>query len=59
MAYGDFKDLRGRAAAIKVLHDETFNTTKNPKYDGYQLGIASKVYNLLENTPLIQTGNRN
>ena len=34
MAYGDFKDLRRRA----------FNIAKNPKYDGYQRGLASMVY---------------
>ena len=35
MAYGDFKDLR----------DKTFNIAKNLKYDGYQRGLASMVYN--------------
>ena len=48
MAYGDFKNLRGRPAASKVLHDEAFNIVKNPKYDRYQLGLASTVYNLLD-----------
>ena len=33
MAYGDFKDS-----------DNSFNIAKNPKYDGYQRGIASMVY---------------
>ena len=36
MAYGDFKDLARRTASDKVLRDKTFNTAKNPKYDGYQ-----------------------
>ena len=48
MAYRDFKNLRGRPAASKVLHDEAFNIVKNPKYDRYQLGLASTVYNLLD-----------
>ena len=39
MAYGDFKDLN-RTAAHNVLHDKAFNITKNPKYDGYQHGLA-------------------
>ena len=39
MACGDFKDLNGRTAADKVLRDKTFNTAKNPKYDGYQCGL--------------------
>ena len=41
MAYGDFKDLRRRAAADKVLHDEAFNLTKNPKYHAYRHELAS------------------
>ena len=36
MAYGDFEDLARRTASDKVLGDKTFNTAKNPKYDGYQ-----------------------
>ena len=47
MAYGDFKDLNRRTAADKVLRDKAFNIAKNPKYDGYQRGLASMVYNLL------------
>ena len=45
MAYGDFKDLNRRAFADKVLRDKAFNITKNPKYDGYQCGLSSMVYN--------------
>ena len=41
MAYGDFKDLARRTAADKVLRDKAFNIAKNPKYDGYQRGLAS------------------
>ena len=44
MAYGDFKDINRRTAAEKVLHDKAFNIAKDPKYDGYQRGIASMVY---------------
>ena len=32
MAYGDFKDLKRRAAADNVLRDKAFNIAKNPKY---------------------------
>ena len=46
MAYGDFKDLARRTASDKVLRDKAFNVAKNPKYDGYQRGLASMVYNL-------------
>ena len=44
MAYGDFKDLAKRTAADKVLRDEALNIDKDPKYDGYQRGLASMVY---------------
>ena len=44
MAYGDFKDLAKRTAANKVLKNKAFNIAKDPKYDGYQRGLASMVY---------------
>ena len=44
MAYGDFKDLKRRTFSDKVLRDKEFNIAKNPKYDGYQRGLASMVY---------------
>ena len=47
MAYGDFKDLSRRAAADKVLRNKAFNIAKDRKYDGYQRGLASMVYNFL------------
>ena len=48
MAYGDFKDLKKRTAADKVLRDKAFNIAKNPKYDGYQRGLASIVYKFFD-----------
>ena len=48
MAYGDFKDLKIRTAADKVLRDKAFNIAKNPKYDGYQRGLASMVYKFFD-----------
>ena len=48
MAYGDFKDLAKRTAADKVLRDKAFNIAKDPKYDGYQRGLASTVYKLFD-----------
>ena len=44
MAYGVFKDLARRTASDKVLRDKAFNIAKNPKYDGYQRGLASMIY---------------
>ena len=43
MAYGDFKDLKKRAAADKFKRDKAFNIAKNPKYDVYERGLASMV----------------
>ena len=48
LAYGDFKDLNRRTAADKVLRDKAFNISKNPKYDGYQRGLASMVCKLFD-----------
>ena len=56
LAYGDFKDLTRRTASDKILYDEAFNIAENPKYDGYQRGLASMVYNffLIERLPVEQ-----
>ena len=48
MAYGYFKDFKKRTAADKVLRDIAFNIAKDPKYDGYQQGLASIVYNFFD-----------
>ena len=58
MAYGDFKDLARRTASDKVLRDKAFNIAKNPKYDGYQRGLASMVYKFFhEKTSASGVGN--
>ena len=44
MAYGGFKDLKRRVQSDKVLKDTAFKIASNPKYDGYQRGLASIVY---------------
>ena len=48
MAYGDFKDLARRTVSDKVLRDKAFNIAKDPKYDGYQRGLASMVYKFFD-----------
>ena len=48
MAYGDFKDLVRGTASDKVLRDKAFNIANNPKYDGYQRGLAVMVYNFFD-----------
>ena len=46
MAYGKSKDLVKRTQSDKVLNDKVF--TSDPKYDGYQRGLASMVYKFFD-----------
>ena len=48
MAYGDFKDLAKRTASDKVLRDKAFDVAKNKKYDRYQRGLSSMVYQFFD-----------
>ena len=48
MTCGDFKDLTRRTTSDKILRNKGFNIAKNPKYDGYQRGLASMVYKLFD-----------
>ena len=43
-----FKNLARRTASDKVLRDREFDIAKNLKYDGYQRGLASVVYNFFD-----------
>ena len=43
-----FEDLTRRTDSDKILRDKAFNITKNPEYDGYQRGLASIPYKLLD-----------
>ena len=44
MAYGKAKDLVRRTQSDKVLRDKAFKIASDPKYDGYQRGLASTTY---------------
>ena len=44
MPYGKSKDLAKRTQSDKVLRDKAFKIASDPKYDGYQRGLASMVY---------------
>ena len=46
-AYSDSKDLTKRTVADKILKNKAFDIAKDPKYDGYQRGLASMVNNFL------------
>ena len=43
MAYGKSNNLIKRTQSDKVLKDKVFKIASNPKYDGYQRGLASMV----------------
>ena len=43
MAYGKSKDLAKRTQSDKVLGDKAFKIASDPKYYGYQRGLASMV----------------
>ena len=48
MAYGKYKDLTKRTKSGRVLRDKDFKFASNPKYDGYQRGLASMVNNFFD-----------
>ena len=45
MTHGDFKNSNRRTASDKVLRDKAFNIAKHARYNGYQRGLTSMVYN--------------
>ena len=47
-AYSDTKDLIKRTVADKILKNKAFDIAKDPKYDGYQRGLASMVYKFFD-----------
>ena len=48
MAYDESKYLAKRTQSDKILRDKTFKIASNPKYDGYQRGLASIIYNFFD-----------
>ena len=48
MTYGKPKDLVKRTQSDKVSKDEAFKIASDPKYDGYQSGLASMVYKFFD-----------
>ena len=47
-AYSDSKHLAKRTVSDKILKDRAYEIAINPKYDGYQKGLASMVYKLFD-----------
>ena len=48
MAYGKAKDLVRRTQSDNVLTDKAFKIASDPKYDGYQRGLASMIYKFFD-----------
>ena len=46
--YGLWKDLVKRTQSDKVLKVKAFKIASNPKYGGYQRGLASTVYKFFD-----------
>ena len=50
MADGKSKDLVKKTQSDQVLRDTAFKIASDPKYDGYQRGLASMVYKFFDKT---------
>ena len=48
LAYGKSKNLIKRTQADKLLKDKAFKIANNPKYDGYQKGLALIAYKFFD-----------
>ena len=51
MAYGKSKDLVKRTQSDKVLKAKAFKIASDPKYVGYQRGLASILYKFFDEKP--------
>ena len=48
MTYRKYKDLTKRTQSDKILKDKVFKMASNPKYDGYQSGLASMFFKFFD-----------
>ena len=48
MTHCKYNDLAKRTESGKVLRDKAFKIASNPKYDGYERGLASMVYKFFD-----------
>ena len=55
MAHGGFQDLPRTTVSDKVLPDKAFDIAKNPRYDVYERGVASMVYEFFDKNSLLLT----
>ena len=48
MVYGKSKDLAKTTQSDKVLRDKAIKSASDPRYDGYQRGLASIIYRFFD-----------
>ena len=48
MAYNKYKDLEKRTQSDIVLKNKAFKIAINPRYNGYERGLASMVFNFFD-----------
>ena len=54
MVHCKTKDLVKRTQSDNVLKDKAFKIASDPKYDGYQRGLASMVYKFFDKKNLLR-----
>ena len=47
-SYAKYKDVENRLISDKKLRNSAYDIASNPKYDGYQRGLASMVYKVFD-----------
>ena len=47
-AYSKYKDVENRLISDQKLRNSAYDIASNPKYDGYQRGLASMVYKFFD-----------
>ena len=47
-AYAEYKDVENRLISDQKLRNSAYDIASNPKYDGYQRGLASMVYKFFD-----------
>ena len=56
MVYNKFKDLEKRTQSDIVLKNNTLKIASNPKYNGYERGLASMVYKFVDKKFVVKNG---
>ena len=55
-AYSESNDFAKRTASDRILRDKAFNIANNPRYNGYERGLASMVYKFLDKKSVSKMG---